>query len=161
MWQKRIKAILEGDWAISPLSAPRKLELHNPYPIIGEKICKSFGGLVLFDNAGFSLPLNSKAAITGPNGCGKTTLFWMILERESCMKISPKAVFGVYAQTVYQCQRRETVMEYLLEHCEYSSSEIRGSLINMGLLSLLLGRYNILLLDFPAKYIFCPFLPNL
>lgn len=151
------------------------LELHNPYPIVGDKICKSFGDIVLFDNAKIVIPLNGKVAVTGANGSGKTTLFQMILNQEPCMKISPKAVIGFYSQTIYSCQDNATVIEYLMNRSEYNNSEIRGALINMGfgedayrkrmkclsggelvkikLLSLLMGKYNILLLDEPTNYL--------
>jgi len=34
---------------------------------------------LLFQNLNFSLPHNGRVGITGPNGCGKTTLFYLIM----------------------------------------------------------------------------------
>ena len=42
-------------------------------------VSKSFSGEMLFDNVAFSLKRGDKAALIGPNGIGKTTLFKMIM----------------------------------------------------------------------------------
>lgn len=41
-------------------------------------LCKSFGGLVLYDNFDLTLPNDQFVSIFGPNGCGKSTLINMI-----------------------------------------------------------------------------------
>jgi energy-dependent translational throttle protein EttA len=55
-----------------------------PGPRLGElvieadKISKSFGERVLFENLSFSLPAGGIVGVIGPNGAGKTTLFRML-----------------------------------------------------------------------------------
>ena len=46
--------------------------------IEADKIGKSFGDRVLFDNLSFSLPPGGIVGVIGPNGAGKTTLFRML-----------------------------------------------------------------------------------
>ena len=41
-------------------------------------LSKSFGGTVILDNVGFSVPANSIVGIVGENGAGKSTLFNVI-----------------------------------------------------------------------------------
>ncbi|AFQ43363.1 Msr family ABC-F type ribosomal protection protein [Desulfosporosinus meridiei] len=156
----------------------KTLELHNPYPIMGTEIKKSFGDKVILEKTAFSIPLGAKAALTGGNGAGKTTLIQMILNREEGISISPKAEIGYFAQTGYKYNRNQEVMEFMQEDCDYNISEIRsvlaslgfiqhdlgkrlavlsgGEMIKLQLAKMLMGRYNILLMDEPSNFLDLP-----
>lgn len=156
----------------------KALELHNPFPIVGNEISKRFGDKVIFDNVSFQFPLGGKIAITGANGVGKTTLFNMIRDRESGITLSPKAEIGCFVQNDYKFDRNQNVMAFIQENCEYPVSDIRAVLASMGfthqdvrkelsvlsggeiikllLAKLLLGRYNILLMDEPSNFLDIP-----
>lgn len=117
-------------------------------------------------------------ALRGENGTGKTTLFQMILSRESGISVSPKAEIGYFAQNGYKCNRNQGVMEFMQEDCDYQVAEIRSVLASMGfsqsdickelsvlsggemiklqLAKILLGRYNILLMDEPSNFLDLP-----
>ncbi|SNT11167.1 macrolide transport system ATP-binding/permease protein [Anaerovirgula multivorans] len=151
------------------------LQLHNPYPIIATEITKRFGDKVLFEDASFNIPLGAKVALTGGNGTGKTTLIEMILNREEGINISPKAEIGYFAQNAYKYNLNQNVMEFMQQNCDYNVSEIRSGLASMGfkqndiskklttlsggemiklkLAQMLLGKYNILLMDEPSNYL--------
>lgn len=162
----------------------KALELHNPYPISGTEISKRFGDKVLFEKAAFSIPLGAKVALTGGNGAGKTTLIQMILNHEDGISISPKAEIGYFAQNGYKYNRNQEVMEFMQEDCDYNVSEIRSVLASMGfaqnnifkrllsvlsggeiikllLAKMLMGRYNILLMDEPSNFLDLPSLEAL
>lgn len=161
----------------------RALALHNPYPIIGTEVSKSFGDKVLFKNASFTIPLGAKVAFIGGNGTGKTTLLEMILNRENGIEISPKAEIGYLTQTGYKYNDSQNIMEFMQEDCDYNISEIRSVLATMGfrqndirkklsilsggeiiklmLSKMLLGKYNILLMDEPSNYLDLPSLEAL
>ncbi|KOR89242.1 Msr family ABC-F type ribosomal protection protein [Paenibacillus solani] len=156
----------------------KALELHNPFPVVGNEISKRFGDKVIFDNVSFQFPLGGKIAITGANGAGKTTLFNMIRDRESGIKLSPKAEIGYFVQTGYKFDRNQNVMTFMQENCECQVSDIRAVLASMGfthqdvrkelsvlsggeiiklqLAKLLLGRHNILLMDEPSNFLDIP-----
>ena len=67
-----------------------KLELYiPPGPRLGdavidiEGISKSYGDRVLFENLNFSIPKNAIVGIIGPNGVGKSTLFRILMGKET------------------------------------------------------------------------------
>ncbi|MFZ7103769.1 MAG: Msr family ABC-F type ribosomal protection protein [Peptococcaceae bacterium] len=154
------------------------LALHNPYPITGREICKRFGDKVLFAKASFRIPLGAKVALTGDNGAGKTTLIQMILDHEEGIAVSSKAVIGYFAQNAYKYADNQKVMKFMQEDSDYNVSEIRSVLASMGfaqndigkelavlsggemikllLAKLLLGRYNVLLMDEPSNFLDLP-----
>ncbi len=154
------------------------LDLHNPYPITGTEVSKQFGNQVLFEKASFKIPLGAKAALTGGNGTGKTTLVQMILNREEGIIISPRAVIGYFDQNGYKYNRNQGVMEFMQDNCDYQVHEVRAVMASLGfsehdirkslsvlsggetikllLAKLLLGRYNILLMDEPSNFLDLP-----
>ncbi|HZG18361.1 MAG TPA: Msr family ABC-F type ribosomal protection protein [Candidatus Bathyarchaeia archaeon] len=156
----------------------QSLVLHNPFPIAGDEICKQFGDKVIFEKASFQFPLGAKIAVTGANGTGKTTLFKMILDREDGISLSPKAAVGYFAQNGYKVDRHHGVLEFMQENCDYQMSEIRavlaslgfsqhdvrkelsvlsgGEMVKLQLAKLLLGQYNILLMDEPSNFLDLP-----
>ncbi|HAQ40600.1 TPA: Msr family ABC-F type ribosomal protection protein [Clostridioides difficile] len=161
----------------------KALELHNPYPIIGEEVNKNFGDNVLFKKASFQIPLGAKVALVGGNGTGKTTLIEMILNHEDGISTSPKAEIGYFSQNGYKYNHNQKVMEFMKEDCDYNITEIRSVLSSMGikdgdinkelsvlsggeiikllLAKMLMGRYNILLMDEPSNFLDIPSLEAL
>lgn len=151
------------------------LALHNKFPVAGSGVSLSFGERVIFEDAAFVIPLGSKVALTGGNGSGKTTLLKLILEGGPGLTISPKAVFGYLSQSDYQLVCGQSVISYMQEESAYQVSEIRailaslgfnpedvrkdlgvlsgGEIVKLKLARVLLGRYNILLMDEPGNYL--------
>ncbi|MGF6354119.1 macrolide transport system ATP-binding/permease protein [Paenibacillus sp. 4624] len=160
------------------LRQSQALGLHNPFPIIGKEMNKTFGDAVILEDVSFQFPLGGKIALTGANGAGKTTLLNMILNREQGIIISPRAEIGYLAQHAYTLDRHQVVMEFMQENCDYQVSEIRAVLASLGfsqhdvrkplavlsggeimklqLAKVLLGRYNILLMDEPSNFLDLP-----
>jgi energy-dependent translational throttle protein EttA len=72
--------------------------------VIADKLKKSFGDRLLFDNVTFSLPRGGIVGIIGPNGAGKTTLFRMITGAEK--PDSGTLRIGETVQIAYSDQNR-------------------------------------------------------
>ena len=125
-------------------------------------------------NAKSLLGVLSLGIIKG-NGTGKTSLLKAIARRADGINISPKAEIGYFEQTGYKFDARQSAISFMQDGCEYSMTEIRGILASMGigprdltkdvgvlsggevikllLAKMLLGRYNILLMDEPGNYL--------
>lgn len=151
------------------------LEMYNPVPIMSDNLNKKVSNKVIFENAKFKIPLGKKVAITGANGTGKTTLLKMILNKEEGIEISPKVQIGYFAQNGYKFEKEQNVLEFLRKASDYSISEIRsmiamlgikqnvitremktlsgGEVIKILLCKMLLGRYNVLIMDEPNNYL--------
>ena len=151
------------------------LEIYNPVPIISDNLNKKIGNKIIFEDAKFKIPLGKKVAITGANGTGKTTLIKMILNKETGIEISPKVQIGYFAQNGYKFEKEKNVLEFLKEESDYQVSEIRsmiamlglnqnvitrkmktlsgGEIVKILLCKMLLGRYNVLIMDEPNNYL--------
>ena len=58
---------------------PENLQMHNDFPIIGQKVTIQKGEKCLFNEANFQFPLEKRIGIVGPNGSGKSTLLEHII----------------------------------------------------------------------------------
>ncbi len=75
--EQQQEKVTQNEMVIPP--APR---LGNDV-VIADKLKKSFGDKLLFENVSFNLPRGGIVGIIGPNGAGKTTLFKMITGHET------------------------------------------------------------------------------
>ena len=75
--------------------------------IEADKIGKSFGDRVLFENLSFSLPPGGIVGVIGPNGAGKTTLFRMMAGQEKPDAGTIRA--GNTVQLAYVDQSRDSL----------------------------------------------------
>lgn len=184
--QRAAKAIEQRVQKLEAVEAPKEdptihfhqhpaLEMHNKYPIMGERITLKAGDRTLIKEANFQFPLGKIIAITGKNGSGKTTLLKAIFDRGEGTILSPKAVIGAYEQMDYQFEKSKPVFEFMKETSDYDESKIRsvlhsmsftgndlkkdvcrlsgGEAIRLVLCQLFLGRYNVLILDEPTNFL--------
>ena len=135
----------------------------------------SYGSQNLLEGVTLAVAPGEKVGLVGRNGCGKTSLLKAIARRADGINISPKAEIGYFEQTGYKFDARQSAISFMQDGCEYSMTEIRGILASMGigprdltkdvgvlsggevikllLAKMLLGRYNILLMDEPGNYL--------
>ena len=96
--------------------------------------------------------------------------------------ISPKAENAITAQNGYKYNSNQKVLEFMKEDCDYNVSEIRsvlsmgfkqndigkslsilsgGEIMKLLLAKMLMGRYNVLLMDEPSNFLDIPSLEAL
>lgn len=95
----------------------KTIELHN--------ISKSFPGLThpLIENFSYNFLRNDRIGITGPNGCGKSTLMKLItgkLEPDSgIIEIGETVNIGYFSQENEMLDNNKIVLDYVKETAEY------------------------------------------
>ncbi len=88
-----------------------------PGPHLGDKVLifdgvtKGYGDLRLLDNVSFNLPRGGVVGVLGPNGCGKTTLFRMVMGQET--PDAGKLTLGDSVMLSYVDQHRDALRDDL------------------------------------------------
>jgi macrolide transport system ATP-binding/permease protein len=149
-------------------------KLHSKIIIEGKNINKTFGKKLIFKGAEFSIYNNSKIALLGPNGCGKSTLIKMILSSEDNIRISKNAKIGYFSQDMINLDKNLNIIENVLKSSIYNETFARillgrlllkgddvykpvsvlsgGERVKVSFTKMLLQDINLLILDEPTNY---------
>lgn len=156
------------------LTIPEGDKIHSKILVRGENLWKGFGDKLLFERANFAIENNTKVAILGNNGVGKTTLLKMILRKED-LWVHPKLSIGYYSQMEEILDSHRTILENILESSIYDETMTRIILARLGfredavfkeakvlsdgerakvkLGKLLTSNFNLLILDEPTNHL--------
>lgn len=145
-----------------------------------DNLSKSFGDKKIFSDISFQILRNEKVFLLGENGCGKTTLFKMILGTYPCdngtVKLGANVKIGYFDQTLESLNNNATVLSeiwdcypamietavrsalaaFLFMGDDISkriSSLSGGEKARVALLKLMLSGANFLLLDEPTNHL--------
>jgi len=149
-------------------------KIHSKIIIEGKNINKAFGKKIIFDDAQFCIYNNSKVALIGPNGCGKSTLIKMIVEGDKSIKIAQGAKIGYFSQDMSILNENMTIIENVMESSIYNETFARillarllfkrddiykkinvlsgGERVKVSFAKILLQDKNLLILDEPTNY---------
>lgn len=87
------------------LSIPDNKRIHSKILIRAENINKKFGNKVLFEKSNFQINNNSKIAIIGENGSGKSTIFKILQKQEIAtegeVQLNNKNILDITDSTYY------------------------------------------------------------
>lgn len=145
-----------------------------------KNLSKSFGENHLFSDVSFLIRRGERTFLLGDNGCGKTTLFKILLGRESAdsgeIKIGASVDVGYFDQTQATIDYSKTLFDEIADSYPYLTiTDIRNALAGflfkaddafkliselsggerarLMLLKLMLKRANFLLLDEPTNHL--------
>lgn len=156
------------------LDVGRVQNIHSKVIIEGKDINKNFGEKVIFNNADFQILNSSKVALLGPNGCGKTTLINMIINKEIGIHIAKGAKIGYFSQEMNILNIDKTILENVMISSMYDETLARtllsrllfkrddvykkvnvlsgGERVKVSFAKILLEDINLLILDEPSNY---------
>lgn len=143
----------------------------------GENLAKSYGERILFQNLNLEISSGNKIGLIGENGVGKSTLLKGILEMENMdgdLYISPSTKMGYFSQELTnlddsmsileelkKVNTDETYVRTLLGCMLFTGDDVFKTIGNLSLgerarisfLKLVLGGYNLLILDEPVNFL--------
>ncbi|NLI61008.1 MAG: ABC-F type ribosomal protection protein [Clostridiales bacterium] len=98
-----------------------------------DSLSKAFGSNLLFKDISFNLRLGDRVAIIGPNGCGKSTLFKIILDKiaptAGSVKIGAGVEIGYYDQELTSLNPKNTIIDELWDSFPHmTETQIRNAL---------------------------------
>lgn len=150
-------------------------KLHSKVVIEGHNLKKSYGDLVIFQDAEFIITNGAKVALLGPNGSGKTTLLKMIMNREAGIRVAPGAKIGYFSQEMEILDENLSILENVMAESRYEESFARtllarlllkredvfkpvgvlsgGERVKVSFAKMLLEDLNLLILDEPTNYL--------
>lgn len=133
-------------------------------------------GQLIFHDGTFTIQPGSRVAITGANGSGKTTLLRAIIAgRTSGLTLAPGAKVGVFNQDMTVLNQQLSVWQTVRQASQLPDQTLRnvmgalglparfydqlvaelsgGELVKLQLVRILVGHYNVLMLDEPTNYL--------
>ncbi|WHY73108.1 ribosomal protection-like ABC-F family protein [Fictibacillus enclensis] len=183
---KNVKAMEKRMEQLEKKEKPKEMEIvqfdiaklspvHARFALQVKDMEKTAGQRKLFQEVSFAVKPGMKVALTGPNGCGKTTLMNMILKGHSSVTASRALKIGYFHQNLEIVDGERSILENVSEQSPYSKMFIRtvlarmlfkredvhkkvkvlsgGERVKTALAKIFLGDFNLLLLDEPTNYL--------
>lgn len=157
------------------LDMPSVKQIHSKVLVEGHNLNKSFGEKIIFQDAEFIITNGTKVALLGPNGCGKTTLLKMIVNREAGIRIAPEAAIGYFSQEMDILDEERTILENVMADSIYDETFARtllsrllfkrddvfkrvavlsgGERVKVSFAKIILKDLNLLIMDEPTNYL--------
>ena len=185
--KSREKLLAKVERLEKPESLPDQMRLmltpkiETGYDVLDvENVSMAFGSKVIFENAGFALKKGDKAALIGPNGIGKTTLFKIIVgeyvARTGEIREGVHLRVGYYDQASQNMSDEKTIFQEIADtYPRLTQTEIRNVLAaflftgddvfkliaqlsggergRVALAKIMLGGANFLILDEPTNHL--------
>ncbi len=140
-------------------------------------LCFAYGERVILNHISLDIPNGVKTAVTGHNGCGKTTLLNQLAYSDAVYRV-PKANIGYFRQDFSHIDPARTVLENCTRISVQSETTVRtilarllirrddvhkragllsgGEMIKLSFAMLFVAPHNVLLLDEPTNYLDIP-----
>ncbi|GKT03051.1 ABC-F family ATP-binding cassette domain-containing protein [Furfurilactobacillus entadae] len=170
--------------AHTTLRATQFATLGRHVPVRIEKLRLTIGSTTLSDSLSLTVRPGQRVAITGPNGCGKTTLLRAIMAHEQpAIHVNDAVSFGYFAQDIStliptdsvwttvraRSSQPDATLRTILAEFGFSAGMLDqptaslsgGQRVKLSLVAVLTSEANVLVLDEPTNYLDLPTLQAL
>ena len=96
-----------------------------------ENLNIQLGDKILFKNANGIVKTNSKTALIGENGIGKTTLIKEIIQQHHSIKINPNIKIGYFSQDFTNLNMHTSIIENVMKDTNQSEVFVKNILANL------------------------------
>lgn len=115
------------------MKMPESLKVKSKIIVSSDNLKLKAGNKELFDNTKFNIKTNSKTALIGKNGVGKTTLIKEILSGNSEIKINPSSKISYFKQNLNNLDENKTIIENILKDTSQDETTIRNILASLNI----------------------------
>ena len=145
------------------------------FAITGENLNIKYNKNIILDDINFNLPSNKITGLIGKNGAGKTSLVKRILSNDENIYINERVNIGYFSQNLDVLDNNKTVLENVLKDSIQDEVTVKNILANLyikgndvfkninnlsggervkvAITKLLVGDYNLLILDEPTNFL--------
>lgn len=109
------------------------LKVKSKIIVSSDNLKLKVGNKVLLDNTKFNIQTNSKTALIGKNGIGKTTLIKEILNENSNIKINPSSKISYFKQDLNNLDEDKNIIENILKDTSQDETTIRNILASLNI----------------------------
>ncbi|MBS6184979.1 MAG: ABC-F family ATP-binding cassette domain-containing protein, partial [Clostridium celatum] len=139
------------------------------------KLKKYYGDRLILDIDKLEISDGDKIGLVGINGCGKTTLLKVIMDKNESIKIANRVKIGYFQQDLMILNEDKSILNNILESSSENETFIRivlsrflfresdvykrvsvlsgGEKVRVALCKILLSDNNLLILDEPTNYL--------
>lgn len=115
------------------MKMPENLKLKAKIIVNSDNLNIKVGNRNLLNNTKFEIKTNSKTALIGKNGIGKTTLIKEILNGNSNIKVNPSCKISYFRQDLNNLDENRTIMENILRDTNQDETTIRNILASLNI----------------------------
>ena len=115
------------------MKMPESLKVKSKYIVSSDNLILKIGNKLLLDNTKFNIKTNTKTALIGKNGVGKTTLIKEILNGNSNIKINPSSKISYFRQDLKNLDENKSIIENILKDTIQDETTIRNILASLNI----------------------------
>ena len=115
------------------MKMPESLKVKSKYMVSSDNLTLKVGNKILLDNTKFNILANTKTALIGKNGVGKTTLIKEILNGNSNIKMNTASKIAYFKQDLNNLDENKTIIENILKDTSQDETTIRNILASLNI----------------------------